>query len=171
MIDRAEQQRVFPRRGHRRGTTRSRNSLLRLFGSSRELLGESNADLRRLLDALSSSKPREAMWALMDTAITVFHIGDWIRTTHVGHGVTSKQFAQDSKWIRMTRGLCHAAKHVDLTREDSRAAVPNCHEAVSWGSSHRSECGARRSADVDRPSCASGQAPEEPPRAADQAST
>jgi len=62
------------------------------------------------------------MWALMDTAITVFHIGDWIRTTHGGHRVTSQQFAQDSKWIRMTRDLCHAAKHADLTWEDSQAA-------------------------------------------------
>ena len=63
------------------------------------------------------------LWAVMDCAVTVFHIGDWVRATHDDHGTTSLKFAQDSKWIRMTRDLCHAAKHGDLTWEDSQAAT------------------------------------------------
>ena len=123
VINMTNQQRVSSRRDQRRGDTRSRNSLLRLFGGARELLVKSNADLSRLVDALSSSKEREALWALMDSAVTVFHIGDWIRAAHVDHRVAALQFAQDSKWIRMTRDLCHAAKHGDLTWEDSQAAT------------------------------------------------
>lgn len=118
-----KQKRTSPVQDRRRGDTRSRNSLLRLFGSSRELLAKSNADLSRLVDSLSRSKEREALWALMDCAVTVFHIGDWIRATHVDHHATSLRFAQDSKWIRMTRDLCHAAKHGDLRWEDSQAAT------------------------------------------------
>ena len=118
-----KQQRASPRHDQRRGDTHSRSSLLRLLGSSRELLAKSNADLSRLVDSLSRSKEREALWALMDCAITVFHIGDWIRATHVDHHATSLRFAQGSKWIRMTRDLCHAAKHGDLRWEDSQAAT------------------------------------------------
>jgi hypothetical protein len=66
---------------------------------------------------------REAFWAVMDCAVTVFHVGDYIRATHSDHRGTSLQAVQHSKWIRMTRDLCHAAKHGDLTWEDSQAAT------------------------------------------------
>lgn len=118
-----KQRRSSPSRDQRRGDIRSRNSLLRLFGGSRELLAKSKSDLSRLVHSLSGSEEREALWALMDCAVTVFHVGDWIRATHVDHRDTSLQFAQDSKWIRMTRDLCNAAKHGDLTWEDSQAAT------------------------------------------------
>jgi hypothetical protein len=118
-LNMTKQQRTSAGRDQRRGDTHSRNSLLRLFGSSRELLAKANADWSRLVDSLSRSSEREALWALMDCAVTVFHIGDGIRATHVDHHAMSLRFAQDSKWIRMTRDLCHAAKHGDLRWEDS----------------------------------------------------
>ena len=101
---------------------RSSNSLLRLFGSSRELLAKADADLARLVEALSRDEQRAALWALMDCAIAVFHTGDWLRATHSGHRATSLQFAQRSQWIRITRDICHAAKHGDLTWNKPQAA-------------------------------------------------
>ena len=143
LLNMTKQQRASPQHDQRRADTQSHNSLLRLFGSSRELLAKSNADLSRLVDSLSCSKDREALWALMDCAITVFHIGDWIRATHVDHHATSLRFAQGSKWIRMTRDLCHAAKHGDLKWEDSQAAM---HGSVLM----KLECD-RRTASDDHP--------------------
>ncbi len=105
------------------GEGRSRHSLLRLFGSPRELLAKANADLIRLVDSLSHGKSREALWALMDCAIAVFHIGDWIRATHTDHHASSHRFAQRSQWIRMTRDICHAAKHGDLKWAEAQAAT------------------------------------------------
>ena len=48
----------------------------RLFGSSREQLAKSNADLNRFVDSLTRSNEHKAFWVLMDCAVTVFHIGD-----------------------------------------------------------------------------------------------
>jgi hypothetical protein len=79
------------------GEDGSRHSLLRLFGSPRELLAKANADLIRLVDSLSRGKPREALWSLMDCAIAVFHVGDWIRAGHTDHHASSRRFAQRSR--------------------------------------------------------------------------
>jgi hypothetical protein len=102
---------------------RSRHGLLRLFGSPRELLAKANSDLIRLDELLSRGKLREALWPLMDCAIAVFHVGDWIRATHTDHHASSRRFAQRSQWIRMTRDVCHAAKHGDLTWAEDQAAT------------------------------------------------
>ena len=66
---------------------------------------------------------REALWALMDCAIAAFHIGDWLRATHVDHHASSRRFAQRSQCIRMTRDICHSAKHGDLQWVDAQAAT------------------------------------------------
>lgn len=95
--------------------------LLRLFGSPRELLAKAGGDLARLQDAVARENDREALWALMDCAIAVFHVGDWIRATHTDHHASSRRFAQRSTWIRMTRDICHAAKHGDLTWGEEKA--------------------------------------------------
>lgn len=102
---------------------RSQNSLLRLFGSPRELLTKADADLSRLVEALSRGEQRAALWALADCAITVFHTGDWLRATHTDYRATSLRFAQRSQWIRMARDICHAAKHGDLTWDEAQAAT------------------------------------------------
>jgi len=91
------------------------NSLLRLFGSSAELLAKADSDLARFTDALACGKQREALWTLMDCSITVFHVADWIRTTHTDHRRATTDFATRSQWIRMTRDIGNAAKHADLT--------------------------------------------------------
>jgi hypothetical protein len=93
-----KQQRASSGRDQRRGDAQSHNRFLRLFGSSRELLAKSNAALSRLVDSLSRSE-REALWALMDCAVTVFHIADWIRATHIDHYDASFRFAQGSQGI------------------------------------------------------------------------
>jgi hypothetical protein len=102
---------------------RSRNSLLRLFSSPRELLTKADADLNRLVGALSRDEQRAALWALMDCAIAVFHTGDWLRATNTDHRATSLRFAQRSQWIRIARDICHAAKHGDLTWDEAHAAT------------------------------------------------
>jgi hypothetical protein len=106
---------------------RSRLSLIRLFGSPRELLAKADADLNRLVEALSRGQQRAAIWALMDCAIAVFHTGDWLRATHTDHRASSLRFANRSQWIRMVRDICHAAKHGDLTWDEAQAGT---HEPV-----------------------------------------
>lgn len=102
---------------------RERNSLLRLFGSPNELIDKANADLARLADALARYRQRDALWALADCSITVFHIGDWIRATRSDHDIATGQLLASSKWIRMTRDICHAAKHGDLTWRPEQAEI------------------------------------------------
>jgi len=102
---------------------RSRNSLLRLFGSPQELLSKAHADLGRLVAALSRGEQRAALWALMDCAIAVFHTGDWIRATHTDHHAASLRFARSSQRIRIVRDICHAAKHGDLTWKPAQVAA------------------------------------------------
>jgi len=58
---------------------------------------------------------REALYALMDCSITVFHTGDWIRATHTDHRRSSRDLAANSKWLRMTHDIANAAQHDDLT--------------------------------------------------------
>jgi hypothetical protein len=99
------------------------HGLLRLFGSPRELIAKANVDLIRLVEALSRGKSREALWSLMDCAIAVFHVGDWIRAAHTDHHASSRRFAQRSQWIRMTRDICNAAKHGDLKWTEAQAAT------------------------------------------------
>jgi len=106
---------------------RKQNSLLRLFGSPRELLTKAESDLARLTDALSHGQQRAARWALMDCSITVFHVGDWIRATHTDHREAAALLPMRSEWIRMTRDICHAAKHGDLTW---KAADADMHGAL-----------------------------------------
>jgi hypothetical protein len=96
-------------------TDRETNSLLRLFGAPRELLSKADNDLARLTDALAQGRQREALYALMDCSITVFHTGDWIRATHTDHRRSSSDLAANSKSLRMTRDIANAAKHGDLT--------------------------------------------------------
>lgn len=100
-----------------------RNSLLRLFGSPRELLAKAESDLARLKDALAHARQRDALWALMDCAVTVLHTGDWIRAGHTDHRRSSSEFATDSTWLRMARDIANAAKHGDLTWNPSDAAT------------------------------------------------
>lgn len=102
---------------------REQNSLLRLFGSPSEVLAKAGSDLARLTDALSSGKQQAALWALTDCSITVFHVGDWIRATHTDHQKAAVELQTRSKWIRMTRDICHAAKHGDLTWKSQDADV------------------------------------------------
>ncbi len=90
-------------------------SLLRLFGTPRELLLKADSDLVRLTHALAQGRQREALQALMDCSITVFHTGDWIRATHTDHRRSSSDLAANSRWLRMTRDIANAAKHGDLT--------------------------------------------------------
>lgn len=94
---------------------RETNSLLRLFGTPRELLSKADGDLARLTEALAHGRQRDALHALMDCSITVFHTGDWIRATHSDHSRSSSDLAANSKWLRMTRDIANAAKHGDLT--------------------------------------------------------
>ena len=94
---------------------RETNSLLRLFGKPHELISKADSDLARLTDALARGRQREALHALMDCSITVFHTGDWIRATHTDHRRSSSDLAASSKWLRMTRDIANAAKHGDLT--------------------------------------------------------
>lgn len=94
---------------------RETNSLLRLFGTPRELCSKADSDLVRLTEALAHGRQRDALHALMDCSITVFHTGDWIRATHTDHRRSSSDLAANSKWIRMTRDVANAAKHGDLT--------------------------------------------------------
>lgn len=91
------------------------NSFLRLFGTSRELLSKADSDLARLTDALARGHQREALHALMDCSVTVFHTGDWIRATHTDHRRSSSDLAANSRCLRMTRDIANAAKHGDLT--------------------------------------------------------
>lgn len=91
------------------------NSLLRLFGTPRELLSKADSDLVRLTDALAQGRQREALHALMDCSITVFHTGEWIRATHIDHRRSSSELAANSRCLRMTRDIANAAKHGDLT--------------------------------------------------------
>lgn len=94
---------------------RETNSLLRLFGSPRELLAKADSDLARITNALVRGEQREALWALMDCSIAVFHTGDWVRAGHTGHRRASSDLAETSKWLRMARDIANAAKHGDLT--------------------------------------------------------
>jgi hypothetical protein len=94
---------------------RETNSLLRLFGSPRDMLSKADSDLARLTDALARGHQREALRALMDCSITVFHTGDWIRATHTDHRRSSSDFAASKKSLRMARDIANAAKHGDLT--------------------------------------------------------
>lgn len=96
-------------------TPRETNSFLRLFGTPRELLSKADSDLARLTDALARGDQREALYALMDCSITVFHTGDWIRATHTDHRRSSSDLVANSKCLRMTRDIANAAKHGDLT--------------------------------------------------------
>jgi hypothetical protein len=96
-------------------TNSESNSFLRLFGSPRELLSKADGDLARLTDALARRCQREALHALMDCSITVFHTGDWIRAMHTDHRRSSSELAANSNWLRMTRDVANAAKHGDLT--------------------------------------------------------
>jgi len=91
------------------------NLFFRLFGTPRELLSKADSDLARLTDALAQGHQREALHALMDCSITVFHTGDWIRATHTDHRRASSDLATNSKCLRMTRDIANAAKHGDLT--------------------------------------------------------
>jgi hypothetical protein len=100
-----------------------RYSLLRLFGSPQELVDKADADLSRLVNSLTRGEQREALWALMDCAIAVFHVGDWLRATHTDHHASSHEFGLSSQWIRMTRDICHSAKHGDLTWADALGAT------------------------------------------------
>jgi hypothetical protein len=93
---------------------RETNSLLRLFGTPRDLLSKADSDLGRLTGALAQGRQRDALHALMDCSITVFHTGDWIRATHGDHRRASSDLAASSKWLRMTRDIANAAKHCDL---------------------------------------------------------
>lgn len=102
---------------------RERNSLLRLFGSPHEVLAKANADLARLTDALGHGRQRDALWALADCSITVFHVRDWIRATRSDHRAETGELVATSQWIRMTRDICHAAKHGDLTWWPEQAEV------------------------------------------------
>ena len=94
---------------------RESHSLLRLVGSPREMLAKADADLARFTEALALEQQRAALWALMDCSITVFHTGDWIRSTHTHHRRSSSDLAASSKWLRMTRDIANASKHGDLT--------------------------------------------------------
>lgn len=120
-------------------TAPERNSLLRLFGSPRELLAKAEVDLIRLTDALACGRQREALWALMDCSITALHTGDWIRATHKDHRRTSSDFAETSNWLRMARDIANASKHGDLTWKSADAET---HAAVltklEYQSDHRS---------------------------------
>ena len=73
---------------------RETNQLLRLFCTPRELISKADSDLTRLTDALARGRQREALHALMDCSITVFHAGDWIRATHTDHRHSSSDLAQ-----------------------------------------------------------------------------
>jgi hypothetical protein len=99
------------------------NSLLRLFGSPHEVIAKAENDLARLIHALSLGHQREAVWALMDCSITIFHVGDWIRAAHTDHRRASSDLSAGSHWIRMTRDICHAAKHGDLTWKTADARM------------------------------------------------
>ena len=99
------------------------NSLLRLFGTPHQLLSKAESDLARLTDALARGRQREALHALMDCSITVFHTGDWIRATHADHRRSSSDLAASSKWLRMTRDIANAAKHGDLTWKPADAKM------------------------------------------------
>jgi hypothetical protein len=94
---------------------RETNTFLRLFGAPRELLSKADSDLARLTDALARGRQRDALHALMDCSITLFHTGDWIRATHAHHHRSSSELAVTSKWLRMTRDIANAAKHGNLT--------------------------------------------------------
>ena len=93
-------------------------------------MAKAEADIARLTDALSHGRQREALWALMDCSVTIFHIGDWIRATHTDHRKAASDLAARSSWIRMARDICHAAKHGDLKW---KAVDADVHGAVLAG--------------------------------------
>jgi hypothetical protein len=88
-----------------------------LFGSPRELLAKAARDLGRLDVAIANHDDRAARDAMLDAAISVYHVKDWIAALHPEHKAAAEKRARTSEWIRLCRDICHAGKHFSLDLE------------------------------------------------------
>jgi hypothetical protein len=85
-----------------------------LVSSPRYLLEKARRDLDRLDNATIARDELAAFDAMIDAAISVYHVKDWIAAAHSGYKVAAETCANESKWILLCRDICHASKHVGL---------------------------------------------------------
>ena len=60
---------------------------------------------------------------MLDAAVAVYHVKDWISAMHPGYKVAAEDHARGSLWILLCRDICHASKHVGLNLESKPYVV------------------------------------------------
>jgi len=110
--------------------------LEKLFASPYQLLEKAKRDLSRLHDAVFDGDEIRCSDAMLDAAVAVFHVKDWIKAMHSDFRSAPEKFVLESRWISLCRDICHASKHFSLNLErlpykDSRSSVDRVDQTVT----------------------------------------